>query len=365
MKKSTSLKKQIAGLLSMMMVLGMAAGCSGKPAAPAPAPGGDAPSLGQSAPESVAPPAADAKFKKEIIIGLANTFSTADPQSTASITNQILYTVTHSTLIKWDYDKSDYVPDLAESYEKVDDRTYIFKLHKNAFFHNNEPVKASDIIYTYTRGKDSTYTSAKVNIIEKMEAIDDNTIKFTLTGPSQNFLFDLTNPNMSILSEKALKENDKQGTMIGSGAYYYESVDFGNETKLYRFDKYFGEMPKSEQLTFRQYSEDATRVIALQTGDIDYCQTPSTVELEYIAQDKNLDLIQMNGTRLNYLVLNNSKKPFNDLKVRQALNYATNKDDIVAVAANGFGTVSNCYLTPISYAFYGGMEGYNYNVEKA
>ncbi|MEM1485043.1 ABC transporter substrate-binding protein [Oscillospiraceae bacterium PP1C4] len=360
MTKSTKLTKYIALALCTIMVGGVACGCSGSSPSPSVDPSSSSASSGEAAKE-----AANATYKKEIIIGLANTFTTADPQATASITNQILYTVTHSTLLKWDYETSKYVCDLAESYEKVDDKTYIFKLHPDAFFHSGEPVKASDIIYTYTRGKESAYTSAKVAIIDTMTAVDDHTIQFNLTGPSQNFLFDLTNPNMSILSEKAMTADGEQGAMIGSGAYYYESIDFGNETKLYRFDKYFGEMPKSEQLTFRQYSEDATRVIALQTGDIDYCQTPSTMDLEYIAQDKNLDLIQMEGTRLNYMVMNNSKKPFTDKKVRQALNYAINKDDVVKVAANGFGTVYKCYLTPISYAFYGDMEGYNYNIEKA
>jgi peptide/nickel transport system substrate-binding protein len=363
--------KQVAAWgLCVTAVLGLA-GC-GKPAGT----GGDSEPASQAGTVAVGesvtgevPPDDNAAFKKELIIGLANVFTTSDPQNTSSITNQIFYTVSHSNLLKWDYDSQSYIPDLADSYTVSDDgMVYTFNLNKNAYFHNGEPVKASDVIFTFTRGEEFSFVASKVQIIESMKAIDDNTLEITLSGPSTGFLFDITNPNMAILSEKALEEKGEEGTTIGSGAFYYENIDFGNEVSMLRFDKYFGEAPKTEKLIFRQYAEDATRVIALQTGDIDYCQTPSTMELEYIAEDANLDLIQMKGTRLNYMVMNVSEEhgaPFKDIRVRQAMNMAINKDDVVAVAANGFGEVQNYYFTDISAGFYGGMEGYNYNVEEA
>lgn len=374
MKKRNG-KRLLAMTLCAAMALGMA-GCGGGGgnSSPSEAPketaaAGTQALITETAAQETEAPAVDANFKKEIVIGLANVFTTSDPQNTSSITNQIFYTVSHSNLLKWDYDTQSYLPDLAESYEVSEDGTlYTFHLNPNAYFHNGEPVKASDVIFTFTRGKDFSFVASKVQIIESMKALDDHTLEIQLKGPSTGFLFDITNPNMAILSEKALADMGEEGTTIGSGAFYYENIDFGNEVKMARFDKYFGELPKTERLTFRQYSEDATRVIALQTGDIDYCQTPSTMELEYIAEDPNLDLIQMKGTRLNYMVMNVSKEhgaPFTDLKVRQAMNMAVNKDDVVAVAANGFGEVQNYYYTDISAGFYGGMKGYDYNQEEA
>ncbi len=358
MKKNT-LKKSLVLMLCTTILLGTMVGCSKKNIDTS----GEKGNVGTTS-NNETNNSKGGNYKKEIIIGLANTFTVADPQATASITNTTLYKITHSTLIEWDYDMNDYVCDLAESYEIVDPQTYIFHLNQNAYFHNGEPVTAEDIIYTFKRAEDSSYTSAKVAVIKEMNAIDSNTIEFKLTGPSTNFLFDLASPNMSILSKAAMDELGDSGTMIGSGAYYYESIDFGNETNLFRFDKYFGEMPKTEKLTFRQYGEDATRVIALQTGEIDYCQTPSTLDLDYIAQDDNLDLIQMDGTRLNYLVLNVSKEPFNNELVRQAMNYAVNKDDVLYAAGNGQGSVWQSFVTPIGYG-YSPVDGYNYNVEKA
>lgn len=312
---------------------------------------------------------AEPNYKEEIIIGLANVFTTMDLQGTASITNQIFYTVSHSTLMKWDYDTQTYVPDLADSYEVSEDGTvFTFHLNPNAYFHNDEPVKASDVIYTFNRGLEGSATKAKVQIIKEMKAIDDHTLEITLSGPSTGFMFDVTNPNMAILSEKAMSDLGDEGLKIGSGAFYYETVDFGNEAKMVRFDKYFREMPKSERITFRQYKEDATRVIALQAGDIDYCQTPSTTDLAYIAEDPNLDLIQMNGTRLNYMVMNVSEEhgaPFKDIRVRQAMNMAIDKELVMLGAADGLGNVQNYYLTDISFAFNGDIEGYNYNPERA
>lgn len=324
---------------------------------------------GNAVNESAPPVAADAKFKEEIVIGLANVFTTTDLQSTSSITNQVFYTISHSNLLRWNYETGKHEYDLAKDYTVSDDGcVYTFYLQENAYFHNGEPVKASDIIFTFERGLTGSATKSMVQIIKEMKAIDDHTVEITLTGPSTGFLFDITNPNMAILSEAALNELGDEGTKIGSGAFYYDYIDFGNEVKMVRFDKYYGEMPKSERLTFRQYKEDSTRVIALQTGDIDYCQTPSTMELEYIAADPNLDLIQMKGTRLNYMVMNVSEEhgaPFTDIRVRQAMNMLVNKDDVVAVAANGFGSVQNYYYTDITNGFNGDIEGYSYDVEKA
>lgn len=317
----------------------------------------------------IVPASAEPTYKEEIVIGLANVFTTTDMQDTASITNQIFYTISHSTLMKWDYETQQYVPDLADSYEVTGDGTiFTFHLNKDAYFHNDEPVKASDVIYTFTRGQQGSATKAKVQIIESMKALDDHTVEITLSGPSTGFMFDVTNPNMSILSEKAMTEKGVDGAQIGSGAFYYENIDFGNEVRMVRFDKYFRKMPNTQRLTLRQYKEDATRVIALQTGDIDYCQTPSTMELQYISEDPNLDLIQMKGTRLNYMVMNVSEEhgaPFTDIRVRQAMNMAVNKEDVMLVASNGLGAVQNYYLTDISYAFNGDIEGYNYNPEEA
>lgn len=365
MFKGRKIRQTLSWVMCVAAMAGLA-GC-GKPAGAGA--GEQAGSLGATETTAPAAPDENATFKKEIIIGLANVFTTSDPQNTSSITNQIFYTVSHSNLVKWDYDTQDYVPDLADSYTVSDDGlVYTFNLNPNAYFHNDEPVKASDVIYTFNRGKDFSFVASKVQIIDSMKAIDDHTLEITLSGPSTGFLFDITNPNMAILSEKALTEMGEEGTTIGSGAFYYDTIDFGNAVTMCRFDKYFRELPKTEKITFRQYAEDATRVIALQTGDIDYCQTPSTMELEYIAEDPNLDLIQMKGTRLNYMVMNVSEEhgaPFKDINVRKAMNMAINKDDVVAVAANGFGEAQNYYFTDISAGFYGGMEGYSYNVEEA
>ncbi len=312
---------------------------------------------------------AEPKYKEEIIIGLANVFTTVDMQDTASITNQVFYTISHSTLMKWDYDTQEYVPDLAKSYDVSEDGTvFTFHLHDNAFFHNGEPVKASDVIFTYTRAKEGSATKAKVQIIKEIVALDDYTVQFILSGPSTGFMFDVTNPNMSIISEKAVTESPDEGLKIGSGAFAYTSIDFGNEVIMDRFDQYFGKMPNTKRLILRQYKEDATRVIALQTGDIDYCQTPSVNELMYIEEDPNLVLHRLKGSRLNYMVMNVSEEhgaPFKDIRVRQAMNMAVNKDNVMIVASNGLGSVQDYYLTDISYAFSGDVQGYTYNPERA
>jgi peptide/nickel transport system substrate-binding protein len=134
---------------------------------------------------------------------------------------------------------------------------------------------------------------------------------------------------------------------------------------LVRFDDYFGELPKTERLKFRKIAEDSARVIALQAGEIDVCLNPSSVDLPHISEDKNLQLIQTRGSRMIYWALNQSKAPFDNPLVRQAVACAINRDDIITVTVNGMGEPAthviswSCSISPED------VTGYSYDPEKA
>jgi len=203
-----------------------------------------------------------------------------------------------------------------------------------------------------------------VKYVKECRVIDEYTIEIESTQVFQDFLFNLAQPNASIVSEKAVTELGADGEAIGTGPYVIDSWTAGESIKLSRFPDYHGEAPKTEKLTFRLVSEDAARVIALETGDLDVCYSPAYLDHQFILENDELELVEMDGLITYYLAMNTQKAPFNNPKVRQALACAVNKEDCIAVAFGG-AAVPATSVMPSGVPMYLPVEGYSRDVEKA
>lgn len=116
-----------------------------------------------------------------------------------------------------------------------------------------------------------------------------------------------------------------------------DSYEFGNYTKLVAFEDSWRGAPNAKSFTFRYIPEDSARLIALQNGEIDICQTPAAIELGRIEEDPALDLISYKGGSLTYMAFNTQKDPAKDENLRKAVAHAIDIDSIIAVAAEGRG----------------------------
>jgi peptide/nickel transport system substrate-binding protein len=310
--------------------------------------------------------ATPASYQKEIVIASNAIIGKLDPQSNNTMVNKTVYYSLFSTLFDYNPVTKEFYGDLVDTYT-VDPAGLVWKLklHDNVKFHDGGKLTANDVKFTYERARDSSFQKSKVAIISNINVVDDYNLEITLSSPSQEFLEVLADPGMSILSQAAVTADPEKGISIGSGAFKLEELVPEDYCTLVRFDDYFGELPKTERLKFRKIAEDSARVIALQAGEIDVCLNPSSVDLPHISEDKNLQLIQTRGSRMIYWALNQSKAPFDNPLVRQAVACAINRDDIITVTVNGMGEPAthviswSCSISPED------VTGYSYDPEKA
>lgn len=261
----------------------------------------------------------------------------------------------------------DIVPQLAESYEFISPTELKITLRKGVKFHNGDPLTIEDVIFSLERMKSIPAAGIMVSDIDKVEKVDDRTIKIILKQSSAPILFSLAHPLTAILNKKYVEE--KQGNIstdpMGTGPYKFVSWGDGEKIEAVAFDDYFLGRPKIDKLIFRSIAEDSSRVAALETGEVDIAYGIPAIDTETIEKDDKLSLISEPTTAVEYITTNNRKEPFNNVDFRKALNYAINKQSIVDSVYMGRAKVAKSIVNPNVFGYYEGSSGFPFDVEKA
>ncbi|MDR2094678.1 MAG: ABC transporter substrate-binding protein [Treponema sp.] len=228
-------------------------------------------------------------------------------------------------------------PWLAERYEISEDGLdYSFYLRKGVKFHNGEEFRAQDVAFTIEYARGTPNGSTVTSLIKTVTVIDDYTIKLTLVEPVASFLSEFAGDQFAIYSEKAVKSVEKYGEHpIGTGAYRFVSRKSGEEVRLEAFDQYYGPPPPVKNVVFRIIPDDFTAAVALETGDIDFIWIAGAASAASLEDKEGITVFLSPSNRVNYLSMNVEKKPFDNVKLRQAVNYALDRDTIAAVAYEG------------------------------
>ena len=308
-----------------------------------------------------------ATFQKEIVIGCYDSAATMDCSGSTGISHLAICDMVFDGLVKFDENKQ-VVGECAEKIEWLDDNMTIqFTLRQGMQFHGGYgEVKASDVKYSVQHAIDKAYVATYYSYVEEVEVISDYVVQFHLSAPAQDLLPELTLSCFGIMSEKACTEDEDSGYLIGCGPYYVETFELGNYTEVVRFDDYYGELPKTERFNFKVMSEASARLVALQTGEIDFCMAPAAAELANIEADPNLKLYSGTGVTLQYLALNLKNEKWADKRLRQAVAYAINRDDVIVVAAEGNGTPAYTVLPSTCFGYVGDdVNPYTYDKDKA
>ena len=339
--------KKVLTLLSMMIVLVLVAvGCGSTDN------GGNA--------------NAPAEVKDALIVAQGADAKTLDPHaSNDSPSSRVIKQINETLVVQ--NESMELEPGLAESWEKIDDLTFEFKLKQGVKFHNGEELKASDVEFTLLRAKESANVGHIVGAIETIEIIDDYTVRIATAEPFAPLLAHLAHPGASILSEKAVTDagDDYGQAPVGTGAFKFEKWTNGDSIELIRFDEYHGELPKIKNLTFRNIAEATNRTINLETGEIDIAYDILPSDLSRIEEDENLELYRAVNLSTTYIGFNAQKKPFDDVRVRQAINYAVDVESIIGAVMEGVGEQANGPLGPNVWGSNQSLEPYGYEVEKA
>ncbi|MFI0423664.1 ABC transporter substrate-binding protein [Spongiactinospora sp. 9N601] len=244
-------------------------------------------------------------------------------------------------------------PALAESWKQSDDgRTLTFTLRDNAYFHSGRKVTADDVEYSLERIKDPKTRAPRARSYESISSVtaeDDQTVVLKLSKPNAAILTLLSTSASSVVDRTVAEKDGLNGGVDGgSGPFKLASRVTGQTIKLDRHDKYWEKgVPYLDGLDFTFNPDDNARAAAVRSGTIDFLWRPAPEFIGALKADQALKWYGGSGSLSLHLRLNTGRPPFDNVKVRQAIYHALDRQEILNVANSGFGTALNAgYLPP-------------------
>jgi peptide/nickel transport system substrate-binding protein len=273
------------------------------------------------------------------------------------------------------------VPEIAESWTNPADNVYEFKIRKGIKFHDGEKLDADDVVFTFERilqegaiGGQSSPRKGLLGPLEKVEKVDACTVRFTLKNPFPVFLQALV--HFQIVPKDYIKKvGDKKFAEkpVGCGPFKFKEGRLDDRIVMERFDGYYGGSPelppvgpaRVKQVIFRMMPDPATRIAALKAGEVHIIQQVPPDMAAELEKDPKVQVKRVQGTRVYAVEMNCAKPPFNDVRVRLAMNYAINWDEILKTVYGGGATrLATCFL-PSGFGFNPELKPYPYDPEKA
>lgn len=303
--------------------------------------------------------------KEMVVFSPRLDFQTMDVQNTPSIVTKSIYYLVYNTLVEKDVETNTVVPALAESWTQDSGTEITFTLRQGVKFHDGSDFTAADVKFTYEKAMESAGSATKLASLERIDTEGDYTVKVTLKSVNMDFLDLLTDPSLSIMSKTAFENlGEEKGIQQGTGPYKYKEWKQGSYLELEANEDYWGGAPVTPKLRVQYISENSSRLIAVQTGELDFCQDPPGSELPNIAANKDLQLITYPSATVDFVAFNVNEAPMDNPDVRKAIAYAINRQDIIDGVFLGNAIELNNIMHS-SNAYYSEIEGTEYNVEKA
>lgn len=292
---------------------------------------------------------------------------TLDPQDSTEQYSQVVTTQIYDRLVEVDEMTGQLIPGLAEKWERVDDLSLVLHLNKGAKFHNGDQLKASDIKFTLERAKTKSKVAHLYKAIKNIEIIDDNTVKINTEQPFAPLLNHLSHKSAAILSEKYYKEvGDKYFEKpIGTGPYKFKEWIVGEKIALEASENYFKGKPAIKNIIIKGIPEENSRVIGLETGEIDIAEGIATIGRKAIEENKNLTLMENPSTSVAYLGFSLKKPILQDKDVRRAICMAINREDIIKGLMFGDVKIANGFLAPAVFGYSKDSKVLEFNKEEA
>jgi peptide/nickel transport system substrate-binding protein len=237
------------------------------------------------------------------------------------------------------------VPALATSFEQMSDTEYKIHLRPGVKFHDGTPMKADAVVYSLGRVMDSSNSRhGEFSFIDSVKALDDNTVSLKTTKPNSPTISALVDPIVSIVKPGV----NVNTTPVGTRPFKFDSYEKGVKLSVMRNDDYWGDKAKLDGAIIYFVTDPMTRAMQLEGGDIDIALGLPQTEVKNLQSKSNLVVKSNMGTRENLLYINTKKAPFDNVLVRQALNHAIDRQEIVDTALEGVGGVAAIGVLPSS-----------------
>ncbi|HVB10737.1 MAG TPA: ABC transporter substrate-binding protein [Bacillota bacterium] len=270
------------------------------------------------------------------------------------------------------YDKTGkMIPGLASDWKAVDPQTYQFTLRQGVKWHTGDPLTADDVLFTFQRIADPSvgaYNAGRFKSISKIDNPDPNTIVFHLSTPNAVFPYVIADVNSAIVNRKYTSGHDLKTAPMGTGPFTFGGRQPGVQITLKKNPNYWQPgLPYLDGITFFPKPDDNARTTALLSGDVDMMDYVPYTQMGAIKSNPKLKMYGDEEIGVGWLAFDQTMKPFDDLRVRQACAYAMNRDVIAQTAFQGFGAPMNGGLIPQGWIGYDPsiQSTYAYNPDKA
>jgi len=293
-----------------------------------------------------------------------------DPTTaTSAAIPRVVYSNVLEGLVKIDRNGK-IVTALAKDYKiSKDGKEYTFVLKKGVKFHDGRPFDAEDVKFTFDRLMDTQKTGTAhpeyYKDIDSVQAVDSHTVKIGLKSVNAMFLFTLARPDSIIVNSQT--EDKLKTAPIGTGPFKFVEWVRGDRIALARFDDYHKKgIPYLEKVTFRFIGDPSAQIAGLKAGDIDVIAYDVSPE-NALLLEKDPKFKVLNGYTTTEVVLstNNSRKPFDDVRVRRAMAYAIDRNALIKGAMSGYGKSIGSHMDPGNPYYVDLKSTYPYNPEKA
>jgi peptide/nickel transport system substrate-binding protein len=246
------------------------------------------------------------------------------------------------------------VPSVAERWDIPDPQTYVFHLRPGLRFHDGCPLTSKDVKWTLDSTRNGTVTTIKgatYKLVDRIETPDDLTVVMHLTEPFAPLLWNLSEGAFGIVPYGSGK--DFKNHPIGSGPFRFVRFDQDSQVVIERNDQYWGQRPRLERIRFAIVPDDTTRALELRKGSADIAAANSfpTDMVRALERERNIVIERHPGTSLQYLAFNLRDPILKDVRVRQALAYAIDRESMLRYLFSGFGRLSNSVLPPEHWAY--------------
>ena len=346
------MKKLLTLILCLAMVLTVFAGCSSTPAT----------EEGASASgEAAQGEAADSEYKDTLVFAMNTDVQSMDPQIQNDTTSEQVVKMLYNTLLKFE-DDGTVVGDLAESWSVSEDKlTWTFNLKQGVKFHNGKELTSADVKATFDRALNAEAGGLRTTEIIKMftsvEAPDPYTVTITTDAPYGPMESLMCNMSLGIMDADYIEQYGLDlGTSAegenGTGPFKVVSWERDQEIVVERFDDYFGTPAKLQTVVYTIIPEAASRVIALETGEVDVIDKPTDEDLARLEADTENFTVLRKPTISQRLFRFGCNDPIiSNTKVRQAIVYAIDRQAIIDALFTGSAYPSTAPLAPVTFGY--------------
>jgi peptide/nickel transport system substrate-binding protein len=297
-----------------------------------------------------------------IVVGIHTSPSHFDPRVGTDEISQRVHELVFSRLMDIDDDLR-VVPGLAMRLDNPDPLTYVAYLRSGVRFHDGRELTARDVAYTFNSLLDPDFVSARkgaYRMVESVRALDDRRVEFRLTEPSGSFPIQLV---MHIVPEGA---GDSLRTFpIGTGPYRFVRYEPDDQVVLSTFEGYWDGLPQNSGIVLKIVPDETMRALEVRKGVVDLYMTDVTPDVAQRLERDGMTLVHAPGVDYNYISFNMRDPLLADVRVRQAIGHAVNRDAIVKHLRRGLAEPAVGILAPMAWAFEPDVYQFTYDPEYA